>query len=673
MKTVVVPVKIRKQVERLRKTINDYNYRYYVLSDPVISDSLYDQLFCELKQLEEKYSELIVSTSPTQRIGAEPLKTFNSVFHEIPMLSLDNVFDEAGLLAFDKRIRQRLKSKTPIEYICEPKMDGVALSLLYEQGELIRAATRGDGFSGEDVTQNARTISTIPLKLRGYNFPKILQIRGEVLMPREGFETLNHEAKKRGEKVFVNPRNAASGSLRQLDPRITAKRPLIFYGYLLGLIKGTNLPKKHSDVLVQFKKWGIPVISETMVVQDIEGCFFYYKNLEKIRDIIPFDIDGVVIKVNSLSFQEKLGFVSRAPRWAIAYKFPAQEKMTVVNNIEFYVGRTGAVTPVARLEPISVGKVTIRNASLHNFNELRRKDIRVGDTVIVRRAGDVIPEIVAPLLEKRLPNAKVIKMPARCPICQSEVIKPAGEAVARCMGGLYCQAQLRETIKHFVSRRAMNIKGLGEKLVTLFINKKLIRDITDIYKLDKTVLLALPRISEQSAKNLLTAIEKSKTTTLTRFLYALGIRGVGETTVRTLVWHFQELEPLMQASNEDLLDIKDIGPITVANIRSFFQQKYNVELINKLIHLGIQWSKEKVTLKLGISGKDFVLSGSLNTLTRKEAKEKIEHLGGKTSSRISKNTDYLVFGKNYGSKYKKAKELNIPIIDEKDFLKLLEK
>ncbi|WP_100622914.1 NAD-dependent DNA ligase LigA [Candidatus Coxiella mudrowiae] len=670
---MAVPEKIRKQVKQLRKEINDYDYRYYVLSEPVIPDSIYDQLFHELKQLEEKYPELIVSTSPTQRVGSEPLKTFKTVFHEIPMLSLDNVFDESGLRAFDKRIRQRLKSNGPIEYTCEPKMDGVALSLLYEKGELIRAATRGDGFAGEDVTQNARTISTIPLQLRGHDFPRVVQIRGEVLMPREGFEKFNREAEKRGKKVFANPRNAASGSLRQLDPRITAKRPLIFYGYFLGLVRSSDLPQKHSDVLVRFKKWGIPVISETMVVEDIEACLGYYEHLRKIRDMIPFDIDGVVVKVNSLSLQEKLGFVSHAPRWAIAYKFPAQEKMTVVNDIEFYVGRTGAVTPVARLEPVSVGRVTVRNATLHNFNELRRKDIRVGDTVIVRRAGDVIPEIVAPLLAKRPKNAKVIKIPTRCPVCQAEVIKPEGEAVARCMGGLYCHAQLRETIKHLVSRRAMDIEGLGDKLVTLFTNEKLIRDITSIYELDKAALLALPGMGKKSAENLLTAIEKSKKTTLPRFLYALGIRGVGETTARTLAQNFRELEPLMKASSEELLAIKDIGPVAVENIRGFFQQKYNVKLINKLIRLGIQWSKEKVTLESRIAGKTFVLSGSLKTLTRDEAKEKIERLGGKASSSVSKNTDYLVSGKNPGSKYGKAKEFKIPIIDEKSFLELLKK
>lgn len=670
---MTVPIEIRHQVEQLRKKINEHDHRYYILSEPVIPDAVYDELFRKLKQLEEKYPQLIVPTSPTQRVGSEPLKTFKIVFHEIPMLSLDNVFDQAGMRAFDKRIRKRLKSDEPIEYICEPKMDGVALSLTYQNGELVRASTRGDGFSGEDVTQNARTISTIPLQLQGQDFPRKVEIRGEVLMPRRGFKKFNREAEKKGEKVFANPRNAASGSLRQLDPRITAKRPLIFYGYLLGKVVGGDLPRKHSDLLVQFKKWGIPVISETMVVKDVEGCFGYYEALRRIRDTIPFDIDGVVVKVNSFSLQEKSGFVSRAPRWAIAYKFAAEERTTVVNDIEFHVGRTGAVTPIARLEPISIGGVTVKNATLHNFNELHRKDVRVGDTVIVRRSGDVIPEIVAPLLAKRPKNAKIVNIPTSCPVCQAEVVKLESETAARCMGGLYCHAQLRETIKHFVSRRAMDIEGLGDKWVTLFIKEKLIKDITSIYELNKASLLDLPRIRERSAGNVLTAIEKSKKTSLSRFLYALGIRGVGETMARTLAWHFNELELLMEASNEELLTIKDVGPVMVENIRGFFQQKHNVGLINKLIRLGVHWPKEKIIIKSEIARKTFVLTGSLKTLTRDEAKEKIERLGGKVSSNVSKNTDYLVAGKNPGDKYEKAKELNVSIIDEKIFLEFMEK
>ncbi|WP_032075063.1 NAD-dependent DNA ligase LigA [Coxiella burnetii] len=671
MNGVEVPAKIQKRIERLRQEINDHNYRYYVLSQPTIPDSVYDELFHELQKLEKKYPETITPSSPTQRVGAEPLKVFEPVHHEIPMLSLDNVFDEKGLRAFDKRIRQRLKLDKPFEYVCEPKMDGVALSLLYENGELIRAATRGDGYTGENVTQNTRTIASVPFQLRGNDYPELVEIRGEVLMPREGFAKFNREAEKRGDKTFANPRNAASGSLRQLDPRITAKRPLIFYGYLIGLLKGKDFPKNHCDVLKWFKDWGIPVISEIKVVGGIEGCLDYYEHLVKTREKMPFDIDGIVIKVNSLQVQAELGFVSRAPRWAIAYKFPAQEKMTVVKAIEFQVGRTGAVTPVARLEPVSVSGVTVSNATLHNFDELYRKDVRVGDTVIVRRAGDVIPEVVGPILAKRPKKAKLIKIPSRCPVCHAEVIKPEGEAVARCMGGLYCRAQLRESIKHFASRRALDIEGLGDKLVELFIQEKLIKDITGIYQLKKSAITALPRMGEKSAENLLTAIEKSKKTTLPRFLYALGIRGVGDTTARTLARHFHELDLLMKASIETLQEIRDIGPVVAENIHAFFHQKHNAELINKLIHLGVHWPQEKAVVKSEIGGKTFVLTGALKSLTREEAEEKIERSGGKATSSVSKNTDYVIVGENPGSKYEKAKALGISLIDEEAFLKLL--
>ena len=669
---MIIPLKIHKKIDQLRKEINEHNYRYYVLSQPTISDSFYDQLFFELRELEEKYPGSIISASPTQRVGAEPLIVFEQVHHKIPMLSLDNVFDEAELYKFDKRIQQRLNTEGPLEYVCELKLDGVALSLLYEYGKLVRAATRGDGFTAENVTQNARTISVIPLQLRGSNYPNQVEIRGEVLMSREGFIKFNSEAEKRGEKTFANPRNAASGSLRQLDPRITAKRPLIFFGYHLGIFEGGKLPKKHSDVLMRFKEWGIPIVSEIEIVKGINGCLRYYEHLVKIREKLRFDIDGIVLKVNSLTLQKKLGFVSRAPRWAIAYKFPAKEKMTLLKGIEFQVGRTGAVTPVARLEPVFIGGVTVSNGTLHNFDELWRKDVRIGDTIIVRRAGDVIPEVVRPVLSKRPKNSRIVKMPSHCSICYAEVIKPDGEAVARCMGGLYCHAQLRETIKHFASRRAMNIEGLGDKLIELFLQQKLIKDITDVYELKRPAIVALPRMGEKSASNLLKAIERSKKTTLPQFLYALGIRGVGETTARILAYHFHKLESLMQASAEDLKVIRDIGPMVAENIKGFFNQKQNVNLINKLIQLGIYWPEEQVIKKSWITGKTFVLTGSLKSLTRNEVKEKLEYFGGKTSSNVSKNTDYLVTGKNPGSKYDKAKELGISILDEKIFLDLLE-
>ena len=670
---MTIPLKIHKKIDRLRKEINEHDYRYYVLSQPTIPDAIYDQLFRELRELEEKYPGLIISASPTQRIDIKSLAVFEQVHHEIPMLSLDNVFDEPGLRVFEKRIRQRLKIESSLEYVCEPKLDGVALSLLYEHGKLVRAATRGDGFTGENVTENTKTITTIPLQLRGGNYPNQVEIRGEVLMSREGFTKFNWEAEKRGEKTFANPRNAASGSLRQLDPRITAKRPLIFFGYHLGIFKeDIKLPEKHSDVLMCFKEWGIPIVSEIKVVEEIDGCLRYYEHLVKMREKLRFDIDGIVLKVNSLALREKLGFISRAPRWAIAYKFPAQEKMTLLKAIEFQVGRTGVVTPVARLEPVSVAGVIVSNSTLHNFDELERKDLRIGDTVIVRRAGDVIPEVVGPILSKRPKNAKIVKIPRHCSICYAEVIKPDSEAVARCMGGLYCHAQLRETIKHFASRRAMDIEGLGDKLIELFLRQKLIKDITTIYQLKQSTIAALPRMGEKSASNLLKAIERSKKTTFPRFLYALGIRGVGETTARTLASRFHKLKPLMQASAEDLQVIQDIGPVVAKNIKGFFHQKHNVELINKLIQLGIHWSKEWAIKKSRIAGKTFVFTGSLKSLARNEVKEKLEYLGGKTSSSVSKNTDYVVIGENPGNKYDKAKELGVSILNEETFLDLLE-
>ena len=664
--------KIQKQIERLRRGINKHNYSYYVLAQPTIPDSAYDELFFELQELEKKYPELIISSSPTQRMGAKPLKMFESVKHEIPMLSLESVFDEKELHAFNKRILQRLKIDKALEYVCEPKMDGVALSLLYKKGELIRAATRGDGYTGENVTQNTRTISTVPLQLCGDDYPDLVEIRGEVLMPRKGFEKLNQEVEKRGGKTFANPRNAASGSLRQLDSRITVRRPLIFYGYLIGLFRGKDLPKNHSDILEVFKRWGIPVIFKK-VVEGIKGCLNYYKRLMKIREKIPFDIDGIVIKVNSLRLQTELGFVSRAPRWAIAYKFPAKENMTVVKAIEFQIGRTGIVTPVARLEPVLVGGVKVRNATLHNFDKLYHKDIRIGDTVIVCRAGDVIPKIVEPILSNRPKSAKLVKVPTHCPVCRTELIKPKSKVGIRCVGGLYCRAQLHESIKHFASRYAMNIQGLGDKLVKLFIQEKLIKDITDIYQLKKSTTTMLPRLGEKSVDNLLAAIDKSKKTTLPRFLYALGIRGVGDATARTLIRHFYKIESLMQASIRELQEIRDVGPVLAENIYAFFHQKHNMELINQLIYLGVCWSKEKIVVESRVTGKTFILTGALKTLTREQAKEKIGRLGGVVASSVSRNTNYVIAGENPGSKYKKAEELGILVIDEEAFLQLLKK
>lgn len=668
---MTVPEKIRREVEKLRKEINEHNYHYYVLDKPEIPDAVYDQLFERLKKIEAEYPETITSTSPTQRVGAKPLKAFASVHHKIPMLSLDNAFDEEQVRAFDTRLHDRLDSEKPLDFTCEPKLDGLAISLQYENGELIRAATRGDGETGEEVTQNVRTIESVPLQLRGHDFPKVLEVRGEVILSRAGFEKLNKLAEKRGEKIFVNPRNAAAGSLRQLDPRITAERPLSFYAYFLGVIEGDQLPPSQYKILQQLKSWGLPIAADIQLVKGIEGCLAYYAHLQKIRERLPFDIDGVVYKVDSIKLQQKLGFISRAPRWAIAHKFPAQEAMTKVKEIEFQVGRTGAITPVARLEPVFVGGVTVSNATLHNFDEVYRKDIRLGDTVILRRAGDVIPEIVGPVLTKRPKNTSLIKIPKHCPVCHAEVIKPEGEATARCMGGLYCRAQLQETIKHFTSRRAMDIEGLGDKIVELLLQEKVITDVAGIYQLDKATLAALPRLGEKSADNILAAIEKSKKTTLARFLYALGIREVGEATARELARHFHDLKPLMQATPEALEKIQDIGPIVSAHIVGFFHQKHNVELIDKLIRLGVHWPKEKAEFKSKIAGKTFVLTGTLVQMTREEAEEKIEALGGKASSSVSKNTDYVVVGENPGSKYDKAKKLDVTIIDEKTLIKLI--
>ncbi len=662
---------VRKKIEKLRKEINEHNYRYYVLSHPSIPDSVYDDLFQRLKKLESEHPEFITKNSPTQRVGAKPLKGFQSVRHEIPMLSLDNVFDEKELREFDVRVHQRLETDDPIVYACEPKLDGVAISLRYERGELIRAATRGDGTMGEDVTQNVRTIESVPLTLRGDDFPDVLEVRGEVLMPCKGFEKLNREAEKRGEKTFVNPRNAASGSLRQLDPTITAARPLIFYAYYIGAFEGGCLPAKHSERLEKFKHWGLPIPPETKVVTGVEGCINYYETLSQRREKLPFELDGVVYKVDSLELQKQLGFVSRAPRWAIAHKFPAQEKITLLKAIELQVGRTGAVTPVARLEPVFVGGVTISNATLHNFDEVYRKDIRIGDTVVVRRAGDVIPEVVSPILEKRPKDAKKIALPTHCPICHSEVIKTEGEAVARCMGGLYCPAQLKETIKHFASRRAMDIEGVGDKLIDLLVDEKIIRDVADLYELNQKTLSELPRMGEKSVENIMTAVEKSKRTTFPRFLYALGIREVGEATALALTRHFHDIHALMKASREELQRVSDIGPIVAAHILGFFHQKHNRELIDKLIKLGIRWPQTTSHVRSILLGKTFVLTGSLLSMTREEAKEKIIALGGITSESVSKKTDYVVVGEEPGSKFEKAKKLGVSIIDEKVFQELL--
>lgn len=659
-------------IDELRKRINEHNYRYYVLSDPTVSDAEYDQLFRQLQTLEAQHPELITSDSPTQRVGAIPAKEFSEVKHELPMLSLDNAFTEEELHAFDERVRSRLGVTEPIEYVSEPKLDGVAISLLYKNGELLRAATRGDGETGEDVTQNIRTIRSIPLKLRGKNFPETLEVRGEIFMPKADFLAFNQKLLEKGEKIFANPRNAASGSLRQLDSRITAQRPLAFYAYALGVFDEALSFTEHAQILKILQNYGFPVAKEIARVIGAQGCFEYYQKIFLVRDQLPFEIDGVVYKVNSLVFQHQLGFISRAPRWAIAHKFPAQEKITQIHAIEFQVGRTGAITPVARLEPVSVGGVVVSNATLHNFDELLRKDIRIGDTVIVRRAGDVIPEVVSVIQEKRPKSAKIVHLPSHCPVCGADVIKPEGEAVARCVGGLYCSAQLSQSIKHFASRRAMNIEGLGDKLVDLFLEQGLIHNVAELYELNQETLAELPRLGEKSAENLLDALEKSKKTTFPRFLFALGIREVGEATARLLAEHFLNLSTLMKATEEDLQSITDIGPVVAANILGFFQESHNVELIKKLIKLGIHWPELSRTSKNHLlSGKTIVITGTMLNMTREAAQQRLHELGAKTSNSVSSKTDYVVVGENPGSKYTKAKELGIKILDEAAFLKLI--
>lgn len=662
-------------IRQLQHTLNEHSYKYHVLDQPTIPDAEYDRLYHQLKSLEQQHPDAIVPDSPTQRVGDKPLAGFTQVTHQRPMLSLDNVFDYDELVAFDQRVHKGLGVSRDIEYSCEPKLDGVAISLIYVDGFLQTAATRGDGTTGEDVTQNVKTIQAIPLKLRGDRFPKMLEVRGEIYMPKEGFEKYNHQAELHGEKVFANPRNAASGSLRQLDSRITAARPLAFYAYAVGVVEGGTVPDTHVAILERLREWGIPVSQLIKRVAGVEACESYYQRLMQERNQLPFEIDGVVYKVNVLAEQQQLGFVSRAPRWAIAYKFPAEEKLTVLKAVEFQVGRTGAVTPVARLEPVSVGGVTVSNATLHNFDELARKDVRVGDTVIVRRAGDVIPEVVGYVPEARPHKTQRVLTPRHCPVCGSDVVKPEGEAVARCMGGLYCHAQLCEAIKHFASRKAFDIEGLGDKLVELLVEQKLIADVTDLFNLKHLELANLPRMGAKSADNLLQAIEHSKKTTLPRFLYALGIRGVGEATARTLAVHFHELKALMVASIEALQAVEDVGPIVAAHIHGFFAQPHNVELIDKLLQEGVHWPQPKKpsSQQQTLLDKTFVLTGTLVTMTRDEAKAQLIARGAKVSGSVSKKTDYVVAGDKAGSKLTKAQELGVAVIDETALEKLLNK
>lgn len=669
---MTVPHSIVQQVKKLRDDINEHNYHYYVLDDPTISDAEYDEFMQALKQIEEKYPELITADSPTQRVGAKPLAEFSEIKHTVPMLSLDNAFSEDDLIAFDKRVSQRLDDTQKIEYCAEPKLDGLAVSIRYENGHFIKAATRGDGETGEDITENIRTIQMVPLQLRGHSFPKVLEVRGEVFMSKKGFAELNARALKKGDKVFVNARNAAAGSLRQLDPNITAKRPLEIFCYGVGEVQG-ELPSTHSDMLNSLKEWGIRVNPEIKVVKGVPGCLSFYNKIGQLRDQLPYEIDGVVYKVNSLADQQRLGFVSRAPRFAIAHKFPPEEVMTTVDDVEFQVGRTGALTPVARLKPVFVHGVTISNATLHNMDEVARKDIQIGDTVIVRRAGDVIPEVVSVVIQRRPNDAKKIKLPKQCPDCHSSVEQIEGEAVLRCSGGLFCQAQRKEAIKHFASRRAMNIDGLGDKLVEQLVELNMINSPADLYTLTLSQLANLDRMGEKSAQNILDALAKSKKTTLARFIYALGIRDVGEATAKQLAKHFGDLAVLYQVNQDDLQQVDDIGPIVAQHILAFFAEKHNQSVIEKLLSVGVHWDAiKKVAATLPLSGKTFVLTGTLSTLTRDEAKEKLEQLGAKVAGSVSAKTSYVVAGVDAGSKLTKANELGVPVMDEATFITFID-
>jgi len=661
-----------QRVQMLSETLREHNYYYYVLDDPKIPDIEYDRLMRELEQLEAQHPSLIRADSPTQRVGAEPLSAFTQVTHDVPMLSLGNVFNDDELSGFDQRTRERLAQDNDIDYIAEPKLDGLAVSLLYKNGELIRAATRGDGTTGENITHNVRTIPSVPLKLRGDNIPPLLDVRGEVIMPKAGFQQLNQQARHKQEKTFANPRNAAAGSLRQLDPRITATRPLDIYCYALGFVEGIDF-NTHEETLQQLANWGFKINPEIKNVNGLQGCLDYYQAIGNKRDALAYDIDGVVYKVNRLDWQRDLGFVSRAPRWAIAHKFPAQEELSEILAVEFQVGRTGALTPVARLKPTLVAGVTVSNATLHNMDEVQRKDIRIGDTVIIRRAGDVIPEVVKSLPERRPENAEAIIMPTQCPVCESAVVRVEGEAVYRCTGGLFCAAQHKEASKHFASRKALDIDGLGEKLVEQLIDNGLVKQLPDFYRLQHDELIKLERMGEKSAQNLLAALEKSKQTTLARFIYALGIREVGEATAKTLANHFGNLAAIMKATDEQLQAVNDIGVVVAQHIITFFQQTHNRDIIQDLQNLGVTWNDINVNLEPqdeSLAGKTYVITGSF-TQPREQIKAQLEAKGAKVSSSLSKKTSALIAGEKAGSKLSKAEQLATPILNEEDLGELL--
>ena len=667
---------VQEQITALRTTLRHHEYLYHVMDTPEIPDAEYDRLMVQLRELESAHPELITADSPTQRVGAAPLAAFEQVRHEVPMLSLDNTFDEAGFLAFNKRVQDRLKSTDELTYCCELKLDGLAVSLLYEDGLLVRAATRGDGTTGENITANVRTIHAIPLRLHGDNIPARVEVRGEVFITESGFEKLNEEARRTGAKVFANPRNAAAGSLRQLDPRITAKRPLTFFCYGFGLLEGGEMPASHWQRLQQFKAWGLPVTDRIRLAHSADEVLAFYRQVEQERPSLGFDIDGVVIKVDSQALQEQLGFVARAPRWAVAFKFPAQEQITLVREVEFQVGRTGAITPVARLEPVLVAGVVVSNATLHNADEIARLGLRIGDKVVIRRAGDVIPQVVNVVESERPAETREIVFPGHCPVCGSDVERVEGEVVTRCTGGLICGAQRKEALKHFVSRRAMDVDGMGDKIIDQLVEKEYVLTPADLFRLTAGKLTGLDRMGPKSAQNVVDALEKAKSTTLARFLYALGIREVGEATAANLANHFGELEKVMNADLDALIEVQDVGKVVATHVRNFMDEESNRAVIRDLTEeIGVHWPQVEVVnveeIDSPFAGKTVVLTGSLSQMNRDDAKERLVALGAKVSGSVSKKTDLVIAGEAAGSKLVKAQELGIAVIDEAEMIRLL--
>ena len=662
---------LQQQIDTLRQDLRRYEYEYHVLDNPTIPDAEYDRLFHQLKALEAAHPELITADSPTQRVGAKPLSGFAQIRHEIPMLSLDNAFSDEEFYAFVKRIEDRLISlPEPLTFCCEPKLDGLAVSILYVNGVLTQAATRGDGTTGEDITANIRTIRNIPLQLLMDNPPARLEVRGEVFMPHEGFERLNQQALEKGEKTFANPRNAAAGSLRQLDPKITSKRPLVLNAYGIGIAEGVDLPNTHYDRLQWLKSIGIPVNPEIRLCNGTDEVLDFYRDIQNKRSSLGYDIDGTVLKINDIALQEKLGFISKAPRWAIAYKFPAQEELTRLNDVEFQVGRTGAITPVAKLEPVFVAGVTVSNATLHNGDEIERLDIAIGDTVVIRRAGDVIPQIIGVLHDRRPADARPIVFPETCPVCDSAIVRIEGEAVARCTGGLFCAAQRKEALKHFVSRKAMDIDGVGGKLIEQLVDRELVHTPADLFKLDLTTLTRLERMGTKSAENALANLEKAKNTTLARFIFALGIREVGEATALNLANHFKTLEALQNADLEALQQVADVGEVVANRILAFWHEPHNVAVVNDLIAQGVHWEtvETKEVTENRFKGKTVVLTGTLTQMGRNEAKALLQEMGAKVSGSVSAKTDFVIAGDAAGSKLTKAQELGVTVLTEEEFL-----